>query len=230
MSPNAMTAQQRAVQAKQKLKEDSERLKKENPVLAKMKEKQEAALKARLSGEGKKGNKSDRGSKTDRDDPKKKGKGKDGDKKDEGSGEADEADEAAKEEEKAKKDEAEAKKKEEAKKKKKREKEEVRELPPDQNPVDAEWTAASWLKTLDLQTVISAALKPPEGDGNGAAFTYVKNLQRDQVEKMLNDANLGGLVRTPLNLCACWLVGGERTGEGVTVGGCMGEGWVAREG
>ena len=149
-----------------------------------------------------------------REDPKKKGKGKDGDKKEEGSEETDGADETAKAEEQAKKDEAEAKKKEEAKKKKKKEKEEVRELPPDTNPVDAEWTAATWLKTLDLQTVISAALKPPEGDGNGAAFTYVKGLAREQVEKMLNDANLGGLVSAllpcPSWSAGCWGIDGER--------------------
>lgn len=82
-------------------------------------------------------------------------------------------------------------------KKKRKKEEEVRELPPDQNPVDAEWTAKTWLGALDLESVIAAALKPPEPDGSGAAFTYIRSLTRDQVATMLDDARLGGLVRWP---------------------------------
>mmetsp|Transcript_34214 Transcript_34214/g.89391 ORF Transcript_34214/g.89391 Transcript_34214/m.89391 type:complete len:1055 (+) Transcript_34214:149-3313(+) len=184
-----LQASQRGEKAQQKLKEEAEKLKKENPKLAKLKERQEAQLKARIAGgtaRGKQATARD----LIKDDPKSKKKGKE-DKKEDG---ADDDDEAKKAEADAKKEEAEAKKKEEAKaKRKKKKEEEVRELPPDQNPVDAEWTASAWLKTLDLATCISAALKPPEGDGNGAAFTYVKGLPREEVERMLNDANLGGL-------------------------------------
>ena len=73
----------------------------------------------------------------------------------------------------------------------------MRELPPDQNPVDAEWTAQMWLKKFmveELATVISAALKPPEGDGHGAAFNYIKALAKSDVESLLDHAHLGGLV------------------------------------
>ena len=225
MSPNSFQAQQRAVQAKAKVKAESERLSKENPVLAKMKEKQAAKLKAKLSGEvpttdrkGKKGTETDR---------KATKKGKDEEEAKEGEAQG-ENDEAKKAEEQAKKEEAEAKKKEEAKaKKKKKKEEEVRELPPDQNPVDAEWTAASWLKTLDLQTVISAALKPPDGDGNGAAFTYVRSLERAQVEAMLTEAGLIGLVRAPASSLTpippkLWETGDE--GMGRRAGGQRGAG------
>ena len=66
----------------------------------------------------------------------------------------------------------------ERKKKKKKEEEDVKELPQDPNPVDQEWTCMSWLDKLNFEDVISAALKPPEGDGTGAAFTYIRSLTR----------------------------------------------------
>eukprot|EP00966_Prymnesium_polylepis_P029760 690932-Prymnesium_polylepis.1 len=50
-----------------------------------------------------------------------------------------------------------------------------------------------WLHSIDLQSVISAALKPPEANGTSAAFEYTRGLSRETVAKLLDDANLGGL-------------------------------------
>ena len=199
---NAVVTHQRNAAAKAKLKAQEEALHKSNPGLAKAKERQAAKLKAAAAGAAggdttpKRGKGGGDGGKTP------KAKGKEEEKK--GAADADKAAEEGKEkvmltkeeeEEEKKKKEKEAKEKEErAKKKKEKAKNEVKELPPDPNPLDQEWSTPTWLTTLlNIQQVISAALKPPEGDGQGAAFTYIKALSRGQVETLLTAANLGGL-------------------------------------
>ena len=41
--------------------------------------------------------------------------------------------------------------------------------------------------------MISAALKTPEPDGTGAAYEYTRGLSRESVQKLMTEANLGGL-------------------------------------
>ncbi|KAL1498967.1 hypothetical protein AB1Y20_013487 [Prymnesium parvum] len=166
---------------KPKVREATEKPTKKD-ALAKIKEKQEAVIRTKKKGAERKNVIKEEIS------PRKK-KGKE--EKASADGEGDD-DDTKKTEADVKKEEAENKKKEEARAKKKK-KEEVRELPPDQNPVDAEWTAKTWLGALDLESVIETALKPPEPDGSGAAFNYIRGLSRNDVEAMLNQANLGGL-------------------------------------
>eukprot|EP00326_Haptolina_ericina_P037582 CAMPEP_0181244632 /NCGR_PEP_ID=MMETSP1096-20121128/42969_1 /TAXON_ID=156174 ORGANISM="Chrysochromulina ericina, Strain CCMP281" /NCGR_SAMPLE_ID=MMETSP1096 /ASSEMBLY_ACC=CAM_ASM_000453 /LENGTH=823 /DNA_ID=CAMNT_0023341205 /DNA_START=27 /DNA_END=2496 /DNA_ORIENTATION=- len=197
MSPTKdLVSQQRAAAAKEKQKAEQDKLKAEK--------RQAAALKARMAGDKTpKGKQPANGRQSTTEKGGKNGKGKDKDKKD-----ADDTPEKTQEEIDAKKEEdkkKEQEKKREAKEKrrKKKEEDEVKELPPDTNPVDAEWTARVWLENLDIEEVIAAALKPPETSGVEGQppdqFSYVKALTRDEVERMLNEANLGGLTDVVVN-------------------------------
>ena len=44
------------------------------------------------------------------------------------------------------------------------------------------WTAAKWLSSRGVASVVAAALQlPPRTAGDSSHFAYVKNLQREQV-------------------------------------------------
>ena len=194
----AVAAAQRAAAAKAKIKAADDALAKANPALAKMKEKQAAKIKA-----GKAGVPSPKAAKEAARKAaaaKKKG-GKGGDNDAGASDVAEEVDaDAAAEEERKKKEEKEKAAAAKKKKKKDAAKEEVRELPPDPNPVDNDFTAVEWLSSLStIAPVISAALQPPgtepvepgkEAPPAGAAFKYIQQLEEDTVRKLLKEAKL----------------------------------------
>ena len=144
-----MIAQQRAQMAARKAKEKEEAEHAKNPKLAALKELQQAAKEKKLKGL------TDRKTPGDKDNGKG-GKGKkartaratgESDKKDD----AKEGDTAAAEETEKKEEVKKEEKKEKKKEKKKKQEEEVKELPPDPNPVDQEWTCKMWLHSIDLQ-------------------------------------------------------------------------------
>ena len=58
---------------------------------------------------------------------------------------------------------------------------------------EGEWSTAKWLASLGVSKLISRALQVPPRDVM-PAFDYVRRLGRSEVERLLNDANLGGLV------------------------------------
>ncbi|KOO20837.1 achain structural determinant protein [Chrysochromulina tobinii] len=58
---------------------------------------------------------------------------------------------------------------------------------------EGEWSTAKWLASLGVSKLISRALQVPPRDVM-PAFEFVRRLGRSEIERLLNDANLGGLV------------------------------------
>ena len=56
------------------------------------------------------------------------------------------------------------------------------------------WTAAKWLASRKVSDLVADALKlPPMTSDSGSQFAYVKTLKKDDVERLLLDAGIGGL-------------------------------------
>ena len=59
---------------------------------------------------------------------------------------------------------------------------------------DSGWSVLGWLRSLNLLDIIGEALQDPSGDD---PFTYLQDLSRERLDRMLEAAQLGGLA-TPI--------------------------------